>query len=112
LDGFAVTARESLGASSYNPLSLPLVAVAAGDALPEGTDAVVPLEHGQPDDRGRVVLVEVAAPGATMSTDTVPWPPPGGDLFFASIGHLDDGLKVALAASRPRRSMCCWMQIR
>jgi high affinity sulfate transporter 1 len=26
---------------------------------------------------------------------------PGGDLFFASIGHLSDGLKVALAASRP-----------
>ena len=26
---------------------------------------------------------------------------PGGDLFFASIGHLGDGLKVALAASRP-----------
>jgi high affinity sulfate transporter 1 len=25
----------------------------------------------------------------------------GGDLFFASIGHLDDGLKAALAASRP-----------
>jgi SulP family sulfate permease len=25
----------------------------------------------------------------------------GGDLFFASIGHLDDGLKTALAASRP-----------
>jgi high affinity sulfate transporter 1 len=26
---------------------------------------------------------------------------PGGDLFFASIGHLGDGLKDALAASRP-----------
>src|SRR5262245_15027234 len=26
---------------------------------------------------------------------------PGGDLFFASIGHLGDGLKAALAASRP-----------
>jgi high affinity sulfate transporter 1 len=26
---------------------------------------------------------------------------PGGDLFFASIGHLGDRLKVALAASRP-----------
>jgi SulP family sulfate permease len=25
----------------------------------------------------------------------------GGDLFFASIGHLDEGLKVALAAARP-----------
>jgi high affinity sulfate transporter 1 len=26
---------------------------------------------------------------------------PGGELFFASIGHLGDGLKAALAASRP-----------
>src|SRR5262249_47451456 len=26
---------------------------------------------------------------------------PGGDLFFASIGHLGDRLKAALAASRP-----------
>src|SRR5215831_8720192 len=26
---------------------------------------------------------------------------PGGDLFFASIGHLDEGLKAALAASSP-----------
>ena len=25
----------------------------------------------------------------------------GGDLFFASIGHFDEGLKAALAASRP-----------
>jgi SulP family sulfate permease len=26
---------------------------------------------------------------------------PGGDLFFASVGHLGDGLKAAVAASRP-----------
>jgi MFS superfamily sulfate permease-like transporter len=26
---------------------------------------------------------------------------PGGDLFFASIGHIGDGLKAALAASHP-----------
>ncbi len=26
---------------------------------------------------------------------------PGGDLFFASVGHLGDGLRAALAASRP-----------
>ena len=26
---------------------------------------------------------------------------PGGDLFFASIGHLDEGLRAALAAQRP-----------
>src|ERR1700756_2430159 len=39
----------------------------------------------------------------------------GGDLFFASIGHLDKGLKAALAASRPpvnseEASMLCLRQ--
>jgi molybdopterin molybdotransferase len=36
LDGFAVQASASLGASPYNPVHLPLIAVAAGDALPPG----------------------------------------------------------------------------
>jgi molybdopterin molybdotransferase len=63
LDGFAVRAHESFGASSYNPLGLPSIAVASGDALPEGTDAVVPLEHGQSDGADRVVVVEAVAPG-------------------------------------------------
>jgi len=58
VDGFAASARQTLGASTYNPLSLPLIGVAAGDALPPGTDAVVPLEHGEPDEAGQVVVVE------------------------------------------------------
>src|SRR5215469_13876185 len=48
-DGFAVVASASIGASSYNPVTLPLIVVAAGDALPPGTDAVVPLEVAEPD---------------------------------------------------------------
>jgi molybdopterin molybdotransferase len=63
LDGFAVAAHETLGASAYNPLSLPLIEVVAGDALPAGTNAVVPLEQGEPDAAGRVVVVEALAPG-------------------------------------------------
>ena len=34
LDGFAVLANASLGASGYNPVQLPLIALVAGDALP------------------------------------------------------------------------------
>jgi molybdopterin molybdotransferase len=63
LDGFAVSAHETLGASAYNPLSLPLIEVVAGDALPAGTNAVVPLEQGELDEAGRVVVVEALAPG-------------------------------------------------
>ena len=51
LDGFAVEASASYGASTYNPIRLPLIGVAAGDALPAGTDAVVPLQLGEPDDQ-------------------------------------------------------------
>ena len=32
----------------------------------------------------------------------------GGDLFFASIGHLDEELKAALAASRPAGEACAF----
>lgn len=63
LDGFAVEASASLGASAYNPVEVPLLAVDAGAALPAGTNAVVPLHLAQPDERGHVELVEAVAPG-------------------------------------------------
>jgi molybdopterin biosynthesis enzyme len=63
LDGFAFEANASLGASAYNPVEVPLRPVDAGDALPAGNDAVVPLDLAQPDERGHVELVEAAAPG-------------------------------------------------
>ena len=63
LDGFAVQASASLGASAYNPVRLPLIAVASGDALPAGTDAVVPLESAEPDERACIEVVEAAAAG-------------------------------------------------
>jgi molybdopterin molybdotransferase len=66
LDGFAVRAQKSVGAGAYNPLGLPAVTVAAGDALPAEADAVVPFEHAQSDESGRVVLVEAVAPGANV----------------------------------------------
>lgn len=64
IDGFAVRAIESIGAGAYNPLAVPSVPVGAGEALPAGTDAVVPLDHVESVNRSDVVLVEPAAPGA------------------------------------------------
>jgi molybdopterin biosynthesis enzyme len=66
LDGFAVRAQESVGASAYNPLSLPARTVAAGEALPAEADAVVPFEHAQSDETDRAVLVEAVTPGANV----------------------------------------------
>jgi molybdopterin molybdotransferase len=63
LDGFAVQASASLGAGSYNPIRLPLIGVAAGDALPAGTDAVVPLQLAEPDDEAHIEIVEAVAAG-------------------------------------------------
>ena len=66
LDGFAVAAEQTVGASSYNPLSLPLIELSAGEALPGGTDAVVPIEHGEPDNSGNVAVVEAWAAGSNV----------------------------------------------
>ena len=79
MDGFAVVAEDTLGATSYNPLpltilgtSLPSVAfpgsVAPGGAvrimtgapLPEGADAVLPIENAQIDGQRALVLGEVS----------------------------------------------------
>ena len=63
LDGFAVQSSASLGASSYNPIRLPLISVAAGDVLPAGTDAVVPLQLAEPDDQACIEVIEAVAAG-------------------------------------------------
>jgi hypothetical protein len=63
LDGFAVQASASLGASPYNPIRLPLVGVAAGDALPAGTDAVIPVLLAETDDQAYIEIVEAVATG-------------------------------------------------
>jgi molybdopterin molybdotransferase len=68
-DGFALRADETVGASAYNPLSFTLgpasggvfsgraVAVASGDPLPAGADAVVRLEHATPEPAGAVAVI-------------------------------------------------------
>jgi molybdopterin molybdotransferase len=63
LDGFAVRADGSLGASAYNPVELPLLAVTAGAALPPGADAVIPLDAVDLNGLSHVQVVEPVAPG-------------------------------------------------
>jgi molybdopterin molybdotransferase len=69
LDGFAVLASASLGASAYNPLQLPLIAVASGDPLPAGTDAVIPLELAETNGRACVEVIEPVAPGDNVTRE-------------------------------------------
>jgi molybdopterin molybdotransferase len=66
IDGYAVRAEESLGAGSYNPLSLPAVEAESGEAVPAGADAIVPIDQVEQDETGRVVLVEPVAPGVNI----------------------------------------------
>jgi molybdopterin molybdotransferase len=57
-DGFALCAAHTEGAGPYNPVPIAAIPVAAGDTMPPGTDAVLPvdlLEAGH--------VLEVAAPG-------------------------------------------------
>jgi molybdopterin molybdotransferase len=65
-DGYAVRAADSVGASDYNPFPLGLVgalsSVSAGDAMPEGNDAVAAVEHTH-SDTGTIELVAAVAEG-------------------------------------------------
>jgi molybdopterin molybdotransferase len=66
VDGYAVRAADSIGASDYNPILLnlagPPMPVSVGDAIPEGTDAVVAVEHTR-SDAGMIELVTAVAEG-------------------------------------------------
>lgn len=65
-DGFAVAASGTVGASSYNPLLLTLQPVSAGDAMPAGTDAVIPVDLAHPRPTAVVECVEPVAPGENV----------------------------------------------
>jgi molybdopterin molybdotransferase len=109
LDGFAVESSASLGSSAYNPLRLPLIEVAAGDALPAGTDAVVPLDLAESDDQACIEVVEAVAAGdnverqgaiATVGATLVP---AGTQLAARHIGLLTiAGLFRIPVVRRPR----------
>lgn len=72
-EGWAVLAEATLGASPYGPVPLPgLQPVAGGEALPPGTDAVLPPEAASPAGPW-VEVTASAAPGEGVV-------PPGGHL--------------------------------
>ena len=66
MDGYAVRAEETRGASEATPLRLALgrqaFPVDTGDPLPPTTDAVIMLEHVQPVDNGRAIEIMAAVP--------------------------------------------------
>ena len=114
-DGFAVQASASFGAGSYNPIRLPLIGVAAGDALPAGTYAVVPLQLAEPDGQACIEVVEAVAAGdnieqqgavATIGATLVP---AGTRLAARHIGLLTmAGLSEVSVVRRPRvRILIC-----
>lgn len=76
IDGFAVRADETIGASAYNPLAFRVVGpgapllppqgaarLNAGDPLPAGADAVVPFDHVHVAGSETCEIIEAAPPG-------------------------------------------------
>lgn len=65
MDGIAVLAQKSYGASEADPIQLnpqDFVQVDTGDALPEGTDAVIMIEDVIHGDNGSVLIQKAAVP--------------------------------------------------
>ena len=66
MDGFAVRAVDTFGASEVNPLRLKIgetaLAVDTGDALPEGTDSVIMIEHAEVLPEGEIEIRAAAFP--------------------------------------------------
>lgn len=66
MDGYAVRADETRGASEATPLKLEIgrqaFPVDTGDPLPPATDAVIMIEHVQPVDDGRAIEIMAAVP--------------------------------------------------
>jgi molybdopterin molybdotransferase len=75
-DGFALRAEQTVGAGPYNPLSCPVMEagagslphgavarVGAGQPLPAGADAILPLEFAEPEGEGRIGILTPLAAG-------------------------------------------------
>jgi molybdopterin molybdotransferase len=109
LDGFAVTASTTVGAGSYNPLSLVLRAISAGEPIPSGTDAVIPLNLAQTRSPTVVECVETIAPGenvemrGSVAEGGALLAPAGTELSPRHVGMLiDAGQRDVDVVRRPR----------
>src|ERR671937_2386926 len=98
MDGIAVRAADTIGASESTPVLIDpggYVAVDTGDPLPDGFDAVVMREHVHYDDAGRAELRGAVAPYQHVRSI-------GEDVSAAELlrpaGHRLGAVDVALAA--------------
>lgn len=66
IDGFALAAAASLGAGTYNPLTIAAIAIRAGEPMPPATDAVLPADQVEPNGSGCVELIEPVAVGVNV----------------------------------------------
>lgn len=120
MDGFAVRARDTFGATVTNPLPLRLVgeakagraagrrvgkgecvAIATGGAVPEGADAVIMVERTRALDDGTVEVEEALTPGENVSLRGEDVRP--GERFLAAgseVTPADIGLAAALGVGR------------
>ena len=67
IDGIAVRAEEVAGASAYNPLCLLPCSgtrLSAGEPIPPGCDAIVPLAYIEPDATGGFEVIQEVVPGS------------------------------------------------
>ena len=109
VDGYAIAASTTVGASSYNPILLPLRSISAGEAIPPGTDAVIPLGQGEPQPPNGMECVEAVAPGENVEAQGSVAPagallaPAGALLSPALVGMLiRAGLSDVNVVRRPR----------
>ena len=99
MDGIAVRAAETVGASESTPVLLEpdaYVVVDTGDPLPEGFDAVVMREHVHYDDAGRAELRGAVAPYQHVRSI-------GEDVSAAELLLPDGPPPAARSTSPPRR---------
>ena len=107
-DGLAVRAEDTIGASTYNPLSFHILScgnsllpntgmhVRSGDALPRGADAIVPQEHVEQSSSNAFEVIEPIGPGSGVQRRGSQFSP-GMTLLPAGrmLGSVDVGLLAA-----------------
>src|ERR687888_2667257 len=99
MDGIAVRAAETIGASESTPVLIDAggyVVIDTGDPLPEGFDAVVMREHVHYDDAGRAELRGAVAP--YQHVRSIGEDVSAGELLLP-IGHRLRAVDVAAAAA-------------
>jgi molybdopterin molybdotransferase len=112
-DGFAVRSEATHDSSSYAPALLAAaIRVDAGDAIPEGTDAVAPLDNVQVRDGKTEALAAVAPGDGVLAPDTDTTANLKMRLSGAKLRHIDVALLGMLGVERvlvrqPRVRIVC-----